>query len=121
MYITGYIIIKSKKDLLYIITLFISSSIIPAIVGYIQLFNGAGLYTNPGFENRIAGTFGHPNVLGYSLHDNYLCDAQDEIDSLDFSILEPYDIAGHIIQCPFKEGTKLFDVDTLVQSIRTQA
>jgi O-antigen ligase len=67
MYITGYIIIKSKKDLLYIITLFIISSIIPAIVGYIQLFNGAGLYTNPGFENRIAGTFGHPNVLGYFL------------------------------------------------------
>jgi O-antigen ligase len=67
MYITGYIVIKSKKDLLYIITLFITSSTIPAIVGYIQLFNGAGLYTNPGFENRIAGTFGHPNVLGYFL------------------------------------------------------
>lgn len=67
MYITGYIIIQSKKDLLYTTTLFIASSIIPAIVGYIQLFNGAGLYTNPGFENRIAGTFGHPNVLGYFL------------------------------------------------------
>ena len=67
MYITGYVIIYSQKDLLYMITLFIASSIIPAIVGYIQLFNGAGLYTNPGFENRIAGTFGHPNVLGYFL------------------------------------------------------
>ncbi len=67
MYITGYVIIHSQKDLLYMITLFIASSIIPAIVGYIQLFNGAGLYTNPGFENRIAGTFGHPNVLGYFL------------------------------------------------------
>jgi len=74
-----------------------------------------------GKKSTVCWIRNYPNVLGYSLHDNYLCDAQDEIDSLDFSILEPYDIAGHIIQCPFKEGTKLFDVDTLVQSIRTQA
>ena len=62
-----------------------------------------------------------PNVLGYQLHDNYVCDAQDEIDTFDFSILEPYDIVGHNIQCPFKEGTQLFDVPTIVKSIRSQA
>jgi len=28
---------------------------------------GLGIYTNPGFDNRIAGTFGHPNVFGYFL------------------------------------------------------
>lgn len=67
MYFTGYILINTKQDLTQIIWSIIISSIIPAIVGYIQLFNGAGLYTNPGFENRIAGTFGHPNVLGYFL------------------------------------------------------
>lgn len=67
MYFTGYVVINSKKDLIYFVKILISSSVIPAIVAYIQLFNGAGLYTNPGFENRIAGTFGHPNVLGYFL------------------------------------------------------
>jgi O-antigen ligase len=67
MYFTGYIIIQSRLDCINFIKIVIASSIIPTIVGYIQLFNGAGLYTNPGFENRIAGTFGHPNVLGYFL------------------------------------------------------
>lgn len=67
MYFTGYVLIQSKVDLINFIKGVTMSSIIPAIIGYIQLFNGAGLYTNPGFENRIAGTFGHPNVLGYFL------------------------------------------------------
>jgi hypothetical protein len=62
-----------------------------------------------------------PNVLGYSLHDNFVCDAQDEIDTLDFSVLEPYDISGPVIQCPFREGTQLFKVEDIVASIRTQA
>ena len=63
----------------------------------------------------------YPHILGYPLHDNYMCDAQEEIDSLDFSLLEPYDISGHNIQCPFKEQTKLFDAQKLVSLIRTQA
>lgn len=61
-----------------------------------------------------------PDQLGYAFHDNIICKAQDEIDTLDFSVLEPYDISGQIIQCPFKEGTKLFDTNEIVQSIRSQ-
>ncbi|MEY2986009.1 MAG: hypothetical protein RJB24_238 [Candidatus Parcubacteria bacterium] len=67
MYFTGYVLIQSKDEFINFFKVITISSIIPAIVGYIQLFNRAGLYTNPGFENRIAGTFGHPNVLGYFL------------------------------------------------------
>lgn len=67
MYFTGYVMIQSKIDIINFIKVVIVSSIIPISVGYFQLLNGAGLYTNPGFENRIAGTFGHPNVLGYFL------------------------------------------------------
>ena len=67
MYFTGYVLIQSKDDLINFVKVVIVSSIIPTSVGYFQLLNGAGLYTNPGFENRIAGTFGHPNVLGYFL------------------------------------------------------
>lgn len=74
-----------------------------------------------GKKSTVCWIRNYPHVLGYDFHDNYLCDAQDEIDALDFSLLEPYDIAGHIVQCPFKEGTKLFDVQILVNSIRNQA
>ena len=62
-----------------------------------------------------------PQVLGYSLHDNIVTDAKEEIRSLDYSLLEPYDITGQIPQCPFKEGTKLFDTEEIVKSIRSQA
>jgi hypothetical protein len=62
-----------------------------------------------------------PQVLGYSLHDNIVTDAVEDINSLDYSLLEPYDIAGQIPQCPFKEGTELFNVEEIVNSIRSQA
>ena len=62
-----------------------------------------------------------PQVLGYSLHDNIVTDAKEEIRSLDYSLLEPYDITGQIPQCPFKEGTILFDTEEIVKSIRSQA
>jgi hypothetical protein len=61
-----------------------------------------------------------PQVLGYSLHDNIVTDAVEDINSLDYSLLEPYDIAGQIPQCPFKEGTELFNVEEIVNSIRSQ-
>jgi hypothetical protein len=62
----------------------------------------------------------HPQVLGYSLHDNIVTDAKEEINSLDYSLLEPYDIGGQIAQCPFKEGTKLFDTQEIISSIASQ-
>jgi len=73
-----------------------------------------------GKKSTITWIRNMPDQLGYAFHDNIICKAQDEIDTLDFSILEPYDISGQIIQCPFKEGTKLFDTNEIVQSIRSQ-
>ena len=74
-----------------------------------------------GKKSTVTWIRNFPEQLGYAFHDNIVCLAQDEIDSLDFSILEPYDISGQVIQCPFKEGTKLFDVNQIVQSVRSQA
>jgi hypothetical protein len=62
-----------------------------------------------------------PQVLGYSLHDNIVTDAVEDIKSFDFSLLEPYDISGQIPQCPFKEDAVLFDVEEIVNSVRSQA
>lgn len=67
IYFAGYMLVDNWRDLKTIIGAFIISSIIPVSVGLFQLITEQGIYTNPGFDNRIAGTFGHPNVLGYYL------------------------------------------------------
>jgi O-antigen ligase len=65
LYFVGWIYVVNQNKFFNLIKLIIYSSIVPLIVSYIEYFSGGGLYTNPGFENRIAGTFGHPNVLAY--------------------------------------------------------
>jgi O-antigen ligase len=65
LYFVGWIYVSTQDKLINIVRVIIYASIIPLISSYIQYFSGSGLYTNPGFENRIAGTFGHPNVLAY--------------------------------------------------------
>lgn len=61
-----------------------------------------------------------PEVLGYPIHDNIVTKIEDEIDTLSNSILEPYDISGNVYQCPFKEDTKIFDKDEIIESIINQ-
>ncbi len=61
-----------------------------------------------------------PTVLGYSLHDNIVTTVEDEMDILYDGVLEQYDITGNIYQCPYKEGTKLFDTEDVLRSIRNQ-
>lgn len=61
-----------------------------------------------------------PEMLGYAIHDNIVTKVEDEIDTLSNSVLEPYDIAGNIYQCPFKEGTKLFEAEEIIQSLKNQ-
>jgi putative inorganic carbon (HCO3(-)) transporter len=65
LYFVGWVYVVNLAKFLDLVKLIIYSSIIPLIVAYIEYFSGSGLYTNPGFENRIAATFGHPNVLAY--------------------------------------------------------
>lgn len=61
-----------------------------------------------------------PKVLGYKIHDNIVTNVEDEIDVLFDSFLEPYDIQGNVYQCPFKEGTVLFNTQDLIESIVNQ-
>ncbi len=76
--------------------------------------------TAVGKKSTICWVKNNPQVLGYAMHDNIVSDAVEELNSLDFSLLEPYDIAGQIPQCPFKEDAQLFSVEEIVNSIRTQ-
>jgi hypothetical protein len=62
----------------------------------------------------------HPLVLGHPIHDNIVTDAPNDLETCDFSLLEAFDISGQIQQCPFKEGTKLFDSKEIIESILQQ-
>lgn len=62
-----------------------------------------------------------PEMLGYSMHHNIVTKVEDEIDTVFNSTLDQYNIAGSIYECPFKEGTKLFDVKEIVDSVNSQA
>jgi len=74
-----------------------------------------------GKKSTICWVKNNPQVLGYAMHDNIVTDAIEDLNSLDYSLLEPYDIAGQIPQCPFKEDAQLFSVEEIVNSIRSQA
>jgi hypothetical protein len=71
-------------------------------------------------ESCVLWIRNEPSVLGYSLHDNIITKVEDEINVLGDSFLEPYDITGNVYQCPFKEGTKLFDAEEIINSIKNQ-
>ena len=73
-----------------------------------------------GKKSTVLWVRNSPFVLGYALHDNIVTDAKDDLNSLDFSLLESFDISGQIQQCPFKEGTKLFDIKEVIESILAQ-
>lgn len=60
-----------------------------------------------------------PSVLGYSLHHNIVTPVEDEVYSTFNSFLEPYDIGGNIYQCPFREGTRLFNSQEIIQILET--
>ncbi len=73
-----------------------------------------------GKESTVLWVRNNPEILGYSSNHNIVTKVEDEIDVLSNSLFEPYDITGNIYQCPFKEGTKLFDVDEIVESLNNQ-
>lgn len=67
MFVVMFLMIESERDYYSYIKVVILSAVFPALIGLLEFVTGAGLYSNPGFENRIAGTFGHPNVFAYYL------------------------------------------------------
>lgn len=60
-----------------------------------------------------------PKVFGYSLHDN-ICTKVPYDFKLPGSYLFDFDFNGNEIEYPYPEGTKLFDIDQIIQSVKTQ-
>lgn len=73
-----------------------------------------------GKESTVVWVRNNPEVLGYAMHDNIVTEATDDLNVFANSYLEPYEITGNIYQCPFKEGTKLFNSEQLIESIKKQ-
>lgn len=64
-YIVGYHLAKQDNHFVVkVINAIAISAVIPIAMGFFQLFNATGLSAD-GINNRIFGTFGHPNVLGF--------------------------------------------------------
>jgi len=64
-FLAAIILIISKKDLTILIKVIIISAVIPGLVAVWQFFNQGGLIE--GNQNRLFGTFAHPNMLAFFL------------------------------------------------------
>lgn len=67
VYAVVFVLVRTERDMYRVFGLMLASSAIPALVGAVEYLTGRGIYTNPGFDNRIMATFGHPNVFAYFL------------------------------------------------------
>ncbi|MFZ4648978.1 MAG: O-antigen ligase family protein, partial [Patescibacteria group bacterium] len=65
LFVSAYLLFKDPKDLTNLIRTIIFSSVVPVAVGFWQLANDTGLMEEG--QNRLLGTFAHPNMLAYFL------------------------------------------------------
>ncbi len=68
LYILGYLIIKTKKDLVSLVKIIILSTLVPSLFALFQCYTQTGMSIPfEGIYNRIYGTFTHPNLFAYYL------------------------------------------------------
>ena len=72
-----------------------------------------------GLPSTVIWIGNKPNVLGYNIHNNIVCDKQKVNDTYHSSYLEDFDIQGDPIQFPY-DTLKLFDSETIIQSLLTK-
>lgn len=65
MFLTAQVLIENSKELTRLIRVVIFSAIIPILFSLWQLINKSGLIE--GDQNRLLGTFSHPNMLAFFL------------------------------------------------------
>lgn len=71
-----------------------------------------------GLKSTVLWVKNSPAIHGYSLHNNILVkDDVIEMETTQNSYIEPYDIAGVVEQCPYPEGTVLFNKEEVFKSL----
>jgi hypothetical protein len=59
-----------------------------------------------------------PKVFGYSIHDNIMANPETKEPDLKSSFLQKYDILGDLIQFPYNNQDEIFDIDTVIRSLK---
>lgn len=68
LFLLGYLLTETAKDLTNIIRIIIYSTLIPTAFAFYQFFTKTGMSIPlEGIHNRIFGTFAHPNLLAFYL------------------------------------------------------
>ena len=71
-------------------------------------------------QSTVLWVRNHPSVLGWDLHDNIVTEVANELPSSGLGVLEEYNIEGNVQECPFKEGTELFNFLEVCDSLKKQ-
>jgi hypothetical protein len=62
-----------------------------------------------------------PKIFGYNLHTNIIADLGDENFKLPDSYLFDYNFLGTLHECPIIDETKMFDVETIINSFNNKS
>ena len=61
-----------------------------------------------------------PSVFGYEIHDNISANPETAKPDLRFSVFSKYNISGALQEFPYNSEMDIFNVDKVIQSIKTQ-
>ncbi|OGL64782.1 hypothetical protein A2753_00040 [Candidatus Uhrbacteria bacterium RIFCSPHIGHO2_01_FULL_47_11] len=65
VFVFAYDYVRTRQDFHTLLSVLGISIVAPAVLGTVQLLTGTGLSTD--IQNRIFGTYGHPNVFAFAL------------------------------------------------------
>ena len=61
-----------------------------------------------------------PEVFGYKIHDNIVCNDFTKVPELKSSYLQKFDISGNPLEFPFNSENEVFDVDKIIASLESE-
>ena len=70
-----------------------------------------------GLKSTVLWITNKPEVFGYKLHDNIICNPETIKPDLRNSFLQKYQITGALNEFPYKDENEIFDVDRIIESI----
>ena len=60
-----------------------------------------------------------PNVFGYHVHDNIVCNPFTKKPELRNAYLQKFDISGNLLEFPYNNETEIFNVDQVIASLKS--
>lgn len=73
-----------------------------------------------GKKSTVLWVVNKPNVFGYSIHENIVCNPETIKPDLRHSFLSKYNIGGAIAEFPYRNEKEIFDIDRIIESINQQ-